>query len=52
MQILKVEESGTLKNIFKNLGIPNNKWEELAIVNGQMLEDKVTKGTLLKVVKR
>ena len=51
MRILKVKTSGTLKNVFRDMGVPKTNWEDLALVNGKKLNDKVKKGALLKVVK-
>lgn len=51
VQIRKVEKSGSLEVVFKNMGIPKKDWENLALVNGRWLKDQVKKGELLKIVK-
>jgi predicted Zn-dependent protease len=50
IRIKTVGQTTTLSQIFKQYSIKDNKMEELAILNGRQLNDKVEKGTLIKVL--
>ncbi|MCU7547767.1 M48 family metalloprotease [Chitinophagaceae bacterium LB-8] len=50
VRIKTVAQSGTLDQALRNLNMPANKLEELAILNGMQLNDGVTKGMLIKVI--
>lgn len=50
LQIRRVPSDGTLRNVLLDLGTPEDKLEQLAILNGMRLQDNLKKGTLLKLV--
>ncbi len=43
---------GALEDILRSLGVPDDKFEELALLNGKGLQDRIPANTLIKVVKR
>jgi hypothetical protein len=42
----------TVQVAFQNFNMPANRFEELAILNGMQLSDKLSKGTLIKVIEK
>ncbi len=48
IHVKKATSSGTLASVLSRLGQNQKDHEELAIINGMMLEDQVEKGSLLK----
>jgi hypothetical protein len=40
----------TLKAALQNFGMPADRFDELALLNGMLLTDQVSKGMLIKVV--
>jgi predicted Zn-dependent protease len=44
-----VTKAGTLKNTLAALGVPENKQEEFAVLNGMYLTDTIKQGTKIKV---
>jgi hypothetical protein len=40
----------TLQAAFQNFNMPTARFEELAILNGMLLNDNLSKGSLIKVV--
>lgn len=50
IRIKTVQRDGTLKDALKDSNQPDNKLDELAIINGMALSDKVTKGMLVKTL--
>lgn len=50
IMIKKVPATGTLAQAFEDLDIPERREEELAILNGMTLNDKVQKGMLIKTI--
>ena len=42
--------AGQLRTILKNLGVPNDRLEEVALINGMTLDQKVERGEVLKVL--
>lgn len=48
--IKKIPSSGTLAQAFSALNVPKNRAEELAILNGMNLNDKVEKDMLIKTI--
>ena len=42
----------TVEQAFRSFGVPQNRLEETALLNSMLLSDKVTSGTLIKVVER
>ncbi len=50
IRIKSVQQNGTLQNALQSYGVPSNKMNELAILNGMELKDPVTRGMLIKVL--
>lgn len=52
IDIKEAPSGGTLAQIFTTLGVPQDRFTELAILNGMDLDDQISQGTLIKVVAR
>jgi predicted Zn-dependent protease len=52
VRIKTVKQSSTLQQAFLSYNVPQKRLEELAIVNGMKLTDRVTQGMLIKVVEQ
>jgi predicted Zn-dependent protease len=50
VRIREVRQNGTLEQALRNYNMPQEKLEELALLNGMRLADPVTQGMLIKVV--
>ena len=50
IMIKEVKSTGTIATALRAHGMPSDRLTELAILNGMKTSDKVTKGTLIKVV--
>ncbi len=50
IKIKTVPQSMTLQAAFQNFGMPAERFEELALLNGMLLTDQLSKGMLIKVV--
>ena len=50
LQIRQAPASGTVRGALGALGAPADRLEELALINGRKLDDRVDKGEWLKVV--
>ncbi len=50
IRIKTVSQQMTLKAAFQNFNMSPDRFEELAILNGMLLTDKISKGTLIKVI--
>jgi predicted Zn-dependent protease len=50
VRIKTAQRGGTLKDALKDNNMPDNKLDELAIINGMALSDKVEKGMLIKTL--
>lgn len=50
VRIKTVASDGTLQQAFTYFKVPSARMEEFAILNGKLLTDKLTKGTLIKVI--
>ena len=50
LRIKKTRTRGTLRRALQQFGVPKNKLEEMAILNGMKLEDTITANTLIKIV--
>ena len=50
IKIVTVSKDGTLGDALKANNMPSAKLEEISIINGMQLKDKVTKGMLIKTV--
>ena len=48
IDIKSVSNNGTFKDAMRNFNMPEKRWEELAILNGMELNERVTRGELLK----
>ncbi len=51
IRIQTVKKAGTLSQAFQEFNMPKNRFNELAILNGMQLNDKVKQGDLLKTIK-
>jgi predicted Zn-dependent protease len=51
VKIERVDQPGDLRQILTRLGMKEDKLDELAILNGMKLEDKLQRGDLVKVVR-
>lgn len=52
IRIKTVPQQMTLQAAFQNFNMQSNRFEELAILNGMQLSDKLTKGMLIKVIEK
>ncbi|HPW62123.1 MAG TPA: peptidase M48, partial [Cyclobacteriaceae bacterium] len=52
IRIKTVPQQMTLQSAFQNFNMQANRFEELAILNGMLLNDKLSKGTQIKVVEK
>lgn len=50
IRIKTVANSTSLSQALQNFGMPTNRLEEIAVLNGMQLNDRVDKGTLIKVI--
>jgi predicted Zn-dependent protease len=50
IELRSVAATKTLKNAFNEFGVPQDKLNELAIINGSDLEDSIEAGTLIKII--
>ncbi|AHM61271.1 peptidase M48 Ste24p [Flammeovirgaceae bacterium 311] len=50
IRIRTVQQAATLQQVLSSFQVPSNRMEELAILNGMQLSDRVEQGTLIKVV--
>jgi predicted Zn-dependent protease len=50
IRIKKVNQAASLSSTLQAYGVPRDRLEELAIVNGMKLKDQVPAGTLIKVI--
>ncbi len=50
IRVKKVGQTATLSSLLQAYGMPRDRFEELAIVNGMKLDDQVPAGTLIKVI--
>jgi len=52
LAIRSINQAMTLEKALKNYKIPDSRLEEMAILNGMLLDEKLPAGTLIKVVDR
>jgi predicted Zn-dependent protease len=52
VRIKTVKQAGTVDQALRSLNVPSNRLEELAILNGMKLSDRVSTGTLIKVIEQ
>ena len=50
IRIKPVKQSGTLKQALNSYNMPENKQEEISLLNGMLLTDKVSAGSLIKIL--
>lgn len=50
--VKKVTRAQTLKQVLKQFGVADNKLEEMAILNGRQLNERLAANTLLKIVQK
>jgi predicted Zn-dependent protease len=50
IRVKTVTQNSTLQQAFRQFGVPDNRMEELSIVNGMKLTDNLTKGSLIKIL--
>lgn len=50
VRIKTVASTASLEQVLRSFNMPQNRLEELAILNGMNLKDQVEKGTLIKIV--
>ena len=43
---------GTFREVITALGMPANRVEEMGVLNSFKVDDRITRGTLIKVVSR
>jgi predicted Zn-dependent protease len=50
LRVREVPQTGTLAEAFRKLGVPQDKMEELALLNNMELKDQVQSGRLIKTI--
>jgi predicted Zn-dependent protease len=51
LRIERAPSSGTARAVLRALGAPEDKIDELALINGKKADDRVEKGTWMKLVR-
>jgi len=52
VRIKTVDRAGTLQQVLAYYQVPEKRFEELAVLNGMELDERIPQGTLIKVVER
>jgi predicted Zn-dependent protease len=52
IRIKTVSQNGTLEQALRNHNVPEKRLQEFSILNGKLLTDRVTAGTLIKVIEQ
>lgn len=52
IRVKPVKQNGTLSQALRDLGAQQDRMEELAVLNGMQLEDRVDKGMLIKLIEK
>jgi predicted Zn-dependent protease len=52
INVKQVKETGTLAQVLSRFNIDKDNLQEMAILNGMQLEERVEQGTLIKVVEK
>lgn len=52
IDIQTVQQNATLAQALRSFGVPSDRQEELAVLNGMELSDRVEQGMLIKVIER
>lgn len=50
VRIKNITQAGTLQQVLNSMRVPAQRQEELAVLNGMKLNDRVTAGTMIKVI--
>lgn len=50
VRVKTVNQQTTLQQALRSLGVPDKRMEEMAVLNGMKLNDRITPGTLIKVI--
>jgi predicted Zn-dependent protease len=50
VRIKTVGQNTTLEQSLRSLGVPQNRLEEMAVLNGMKLKDRITAGAMIKVI--
>lgn len=50
VRIKSVGQASTLEQALRNFSVPNKRFEEMAVLNGMKLKDRVAAGSLIKVI--
>jgi predicted Zn-dependent protease len=50
VRIKTIAQAATLEQSLKGFGIPEKRLEEMAVLNGMQLKDKLASGTLIKII--
>ena len=50
MRIKTIGQSTTLEQALRGFGVDQKRHEEMAVLNGMKLKDKLTSGTLIKII--
>ena len=50
VRIKTINKASTLEQSLRNLGVPDKRLQEMAILNGMALKDNVSSGTLIKII--
>ena len=51
ISIVTVDADGTLQGVLERAGMPRDRFKELSILNGMKLEERLARGTLIKVIR-
>jgi predicted Zn-dependent protease len=52
IRIRSAGTSDTMENALRSLGVPNDRLEQIALLNGRQLKDRIPANTLIKVVEK
>jgi predicted Zn-dependent protease len=52
LRIRTTQTADTLENSLRSFGVPNDQMEQMALLNGRQLNDRVAANTLIKVVEK
>ena len=52
IRVKSVKKSGTLRSVLQSYRMPNDRLEEMAVINGMKLTDQLKTGTKIKIVEK
>lgn len=52
IRLKTVGSNSTLEQALKSLGVPENRMEEVSLLNGMLLSETVAKGSLIKIIEK